>query len=155
MSTRFVDSTDWEVEDENLEESEEDWFDKPHESFAWKVDDPSEHWRNVAVKSYRAEIHSWNELRDLFLELAEEWRNATLVQSSLERMVLHPAYQRIIGMGSQAIPFILEDLERQTDHWFWALNAITGEDLGRGSITIQEAAQSWLEWGREQGFLSH
>ena len=36
-------------------------------------------------------------------------------------------YQQIIGLGSCAVPLILAELRRETDHWSWALEAITGE----------------------------
>jgi hypothetical protein len=68
-------------------------------------------------------------------------------------MVLHPAYQRIIGMGTAAVPFLLCELERRPDHWFWALTAITGADPvkpeHRGKL--REMANAWLKWGKEQG----
>ena len=41
---------------------------------------------------------------------------------------MSPSYQRIIGLGSAVVPLLLRELERQPDHWFWALKAITGAD---------------------------
>ena len=38
------------------------------------------------------------------------------------------AYQQIIGMGAEALPFIFRELQKEPDHWFWALHAITGEN---------------------------
>jgi hypothetical protein len=64
---------------------------------------------------------------------------------------MHPAYQQIIGMGVDALPLILRELEREPDHWFWALEAITGEnpvpptDRGR----LNEMARAWLRWASE------
>ena len=71
-------------------------------------------------------------------------------------MVMHSAYQRIIGMGSTAIPLILEELRHESDHWFWALRAITGEnpveegDQGR----VSHMRQAWLDWGTDKGYIS-
>jgi hypothetical protein len=31
-------------------------------------------------------------------------------------------------MGEPAVPLILEDLQREPDQWFWALEAITEEN---------------------------
>ena len=67
--------------------------------------------------------------------------------------MLHPAYQRIIGMGWAVVPLLLNELQRQPDHWFWALQAITGEEPARGTETLQAAAEAWLNWGREPGLL--
>jgi hypothetical protein len=89
----------------------------------------------------------------LFQQLAERWRSETEYISSLSKMVLHPAYQRIIGLGKPAVPLILSELQKQVDHWLWALHAITGESPAPPNATFREAAQAWLDWGREKGYL--
>jgi hypothetical protein len=68
------------------------------------------------------------ELERTFFDLANRWRNETALLSSVTKIAMHPAYQRIIGMGPAALPLLLRELEQQPDHWFWALTAITGED---------------------------
>lgn len=88
-----------------------------------------------------------------FYSLVEAWRQDVRFTSSLTEMILHPAYQRIIGMGFTAVPFLLHELGRKPDHWFWALHAITGadpvtpEDRGK----LKKMAEAWLKWGKEQG----
>ncbi|MBD2355867.1 hypothetical protein H6G41_14780 [Tolypothrix sp. FACHB-123] len=94
------------------------------------------------------------ELEITFLELAEQWRQETGMLSAIAKISMHPAYQRIIGMGQPVVPLILRELERQPDHWFWALNAITGanpvkpEQRGR----IKQMAQAWIDWGKTNGY---
>lgn len=88
-----------------------------------------------------------------FYSLAETWRRECAHLSSLREMVLHPAYQQIIGMGKEVLPFLLRELERKPDHWDWALRAITGENpvppehCGR----LADIARDWLEWARQKG----
>ena len=88
-----------------------------------------------------------------FYSLAEAWRRDVRLTSSFTEMILHPAYQRIIGMGFETLPFLLRELERKPDHWFWALTAITGvdpvppEDRGK----LRKMVEAWLRWGKEQG----
>jgi hypothetical protein len=86
--------------------------------------------------------------------LLRDWREHTSASSSLTEMCVHPAYQRIIGMGPRALPLIFRELENQPDHLFWALKAITGADpvppAQRGKL--KEMAQSWLTWGKQQGY---
>jgi hypothetical protein len=96
--------------------------------------------------------------RDLaarFLDLANRWSRETAGQSSVSRMVMHPAYQEVIGLGPSAIPLILEAMQKQPAHWFWALRAITGEDpvplAHRGSVRAM--TQDWLAWGRDRGLV--
>lgn len=99
--------------------------------------------------------YSDSEAERFFDELVEEWREGTKFSSSLTDMVLHSAYQRVIGMGPEAVPMILRELQSRPAHWFWALSAITGEnpvnpeDAGR----LKKMTESWLEWGRQRGYL--
>lgn len=88
-----------------------------------------------------------------FVRLRDEWKRQRAHESSTVRMVMHPAYQTIIGMGMEAVPFLLRELETDVDAWFWALRAITEEDPvpeeARGDG--QAMAQAWLRWAREKG----
>ena len=93
------------------------------------------------------------ELERLFSDLAQRWRRETAAHSVLQKKVLHPAYQRIIGLGPVVIPLILRELQREPSHWFWALNAITGEDPVPIGSTFEQAADAWLKWGRARGYL--
>lgn len=43
-------------------------------------------------------------------------------------MAMLPSCQRIIGMGPVVVPLILEELRREPDHWFWALEMLTEDD---------------------------
>ena len=89
-----------------------------------------------------------------FRELAQQWKEATAFMSSTTDMVMHPAYQQIIGMGPEVLPLILAELRRQPGQWFWALKAITGEDpvspADRGKV--RRMAQVWLEWAERRGY---
>jgi len=91
-----------------------------------------------------------------FRDLAMSWRKECTYLSSVREMVLHPAYQQIIGMGKSALPFIFRELETHPDHWFWALWAITGEDPvppeDKGKIQVM--THHWLCWARRRGYYS-
>lgn len=88
-----------------------------------------------------------------FQHLANVWREECAHLSSVREMVLHPAYQQIVGMGPPALPFIFAELELKPDHWFWALRAITREDPvpaeHRGNVG--KMARDWLEWAKRKG----
>lgn len=90
-----------------------------------------------------------------FHTLAERWRAETEFASSPSTLFMNAAYQQIIGMGRDVLPFILEDLAETRSHWFWALRAITGVDpvdpQDRGHVG--RMANQWLEWGHAQGLL--
>lgn len=61
--------------------------------------------------------------KDLFEELKADWKNKTQYMSNTAQMATVWPYQQIIGMGRPVLPLILAELERETDHWFWALEA--------------------------------
>jgi type I restriction enzyme M protein len=92
-------------------------------------------------------------LNEQFMELAESWREDTAMLSVLKQKVSHPAYQKIIGMGKQALPFIFRELEQKSEHWIFALQAITGENVGKQKNNFKEAVTAWLEWGKEKNYL--
>lgn len=96
------------------------------------------------------------QLAALFHELATKWRQETAFLSSTTEIATHPAYQRIIGFGPQAIPLILAELRKKPEPWFWALTAITGEDpvATDDQGKIQAMAKAWLDWGHENGWLA-
>ncbi|TFE66684.1 hypothetical protein A7K73_10150 [Candidatus Methylacidiphilum fumarolicum] len=83
-----------------------------------------------------------------FLALADRWSEECRHLSSIRDMVLHPAYQQIIGMGPSMLLYILDELERHPDHWFWALRAITGGNSIRSDNQgrVREMTLDWLEW---------
>lgn len=96
------------------------------------------------------------DLVERFSRLTTEWKSQSRYLSNTAQMAMLAPYQRIIGMGNVAVPLILRELEREPDQWFWALEAITGENpvppasAGR----MREMSDAWIEWGKERGFLA-
>src|SRR5437870_323143 len=66
--------------------------------------------------------------------------------SFVQQRAMHPAYQRIIGMGWVAVPYILQELARRPDHWEWALQSITGEEPARDAQHFQAAVEASCSW---------
>ena len=92
-------------------------------------------------------------LETKFQSLVAEWKGDTRYEPSLVQMILHPAYQQIVGLGPKVLPLLFRELQDDPDHWFWALQAITGEDVGRRATTVGDATERWLKWGRKHGYL--
>jgi hypothetical protein len=89
-----------------------------------------------------------------FENLVKVWKKATQHYSFLRQKIVHPAYLRIVGMGEKAIPLILEELKKHPSaSWFPALEAISGNDAAPAAKSIDEAIQSWLNWGKQQSYL--
>ena len=86
--------------------------------------------------------------RDEFNRLVAEWKAGRRRGADVAQMTAHPAYRQIIGLGEQAIPLILEELDRQPDHWFPALHELTGTSPvpaeSRGNIAQNETGLAGL-----------
>ena len=93
-----------------------------------------------------------------FKRLARVWKSETELISKVSKRIIHPAYQKIIGMGDATVPWILMDLaENGPNDWFWALTAITDKnpitkEMAGNMIAMTEA---WLAWGKNAGYLKN
>ena len=93
-----------------------------------------------------------HEVRERFDTLTQEWEREAFHVASPTQAAMHPAYQRIIGLGLQAVPLLLDSLRSTKRSWFWALAAITHENPAQGLESASEATSAWLAWGQEQGY---
>jgi hypothetical protein len=110
---------------------------------------------HMSLPHHTASIRSTEDVRERFQRLAGEWKEQSRYLSNSAQMAILSPYQRIIGMGLPVVPMILEELQREPDQWFWALESITA-----GNPVPPEAAgvvrlmvEAWLDWGKQHGFL--
>jgi len=92
-------------------------------------------------------------LRLRFDQLVRAWKQDTRYSSSLSKIVMHPSYQAIIGMGPAVLPLIFAELQHSGGHWFWALHAITQAHPAHEGDTYDAAVRAWLAWGRARGYV--
>lgn len=96
-----------------------------------------------------------DQLANEFHCLAAEWKAKARLLSNTRQMAMLEPYQRIIGLGRPVVPLILADLQREFAFWFWALEAITGEDPippdAGGQVRVM--AEAWLDWGRRNQLI--
>lgn len=90
-----------------------------------------------------------------FYNLAEKWKEETLITSSVNEIESNPSYLDIIKMGKKVLPYIFQDLKSDHAFWFHALEEITGcnpiEYNHRGYIDLM--AEDWLKWGEAHGYI--
>lgn len=111
----------------------------------------NEQWREIAEYVTNAQkIRSITRTMAVFNSSLAQWKQDTAFTSSLTEMLLHPSYQRIIGLGPDVVPFILMELKDNGGHWFWALAALSGENPVKpehqGKPRLMKEA--WLAWGQ-------
>ena len=91
----------------------------------------------------------------IFADCLAKWKADTQFTSSATEIVLHPSYQRIIGLGPEVLPFIFCELQKDGAHWYSALTSLTGanpvrsEDKGR----VKKMKEAWLAWAADNGYL--
>lgn len=88
-------------------------------------------------------------LEAVFRNLCHEWWNDTRLISNVNQKIQHPAYLAIIGLGPDALPLLLAELDERPAQWFWALRSIARTDPAEGLDTFDGARRAWLDWGRE------
>ena len=112
------------------------------------------HVRGLGYGQYADEIDVEPADRERFTELADLWENETVFLSNPDRIAEHRAHREIVSMGESAVPLILQRMQVQGGHWFYALRAITGANPvkpdDRGKVTVMQ--ESWLEWGKANGY---
>lgn len=116
------------------------------------LDNISTNWRKIIEPEAFAKK---TELEKTFYQLVDQWKTETRGISSTEKLSMHSAYQQIIGMGSEVIPMLLRELEKNSGRWFWALKSITREDpvLPEQRGKTKEMIEAWLNWGRKKGYI--
>ena len=92
----------------------------------------------------------------VFAHLRDAWRKERGPTSWVEEMIVCPSYVQIIDMGQVAVPLIIEQLRREgdnPDHWYVALETLTGENPVPESAygDTVKIARAWLEWAKEKG----
>lgn len=94
-------------------------------------------------------------LYEKFKRLLNEWQEESIVMSSITEMVMLPSYQAIIGMGPAVVPLILTELKQDPDYFFWALEAITGDNpvLPEDEGNLDRMTNAWIKWGQDNGII--
>jgi hypothetical protein len=103
-----------------------------------------------------SKVKKWSK----FQSLVKQWRLERGATSSITVMSGLTSYQKIIGMGDDAVPMILSQLKSEgdePDQWFWALKMITDLDPvrpeDRGNFVAM--AQAWLAWGESEEYARY
>ena len=143
------------------------WDEAVADAMGWNADELAHlrellnnepHVRGLGYNQYADELDDDYTVPSLdqetFERLADEWERNRPRGVDIAQMTRHPAYQRIIAIGTPAVPWLLQRLATKPDHWFVALSAITGarpvppESRGR----VKEMTKAWLDWGLQQGY---
>jgi hypothetical protein len=87
-----------------------------------------------------------------FYRLAAIWKVATFHISNISEKCSHPAYEQIMAIGPDALPFIFHELAREPDDWFVALRRLTGVNPVplQSHGNLNETTKAWLNWAADE-----
>ena len=85
--------------------------------------------------------------RTLFNYYYKAWQQQTKFLSSVSRIRQNQAFRKIVDMGGNAVPYILEEIERQPSTLVWALNEIFHKKIGQQN-TVTEACRLWINMNK-------
>lgn len=101
-------------------------------------------------RCYLRDIYQ-NTLREYFESLKNIWLEETKYSSNVYLTINHPAHLALMQLGDQILPFLFEDLQNNSNHWFLTLNKITGinpiSNAHVGNIDLMK--NDWLQWAHE------
>jgi hypothetical protein len=100
-------------------------------------------------------VDKTSKLEKEFNELSGTWYRETRMLSFARQKALHPCYQKIIGMGKDALPFIFRELQNGKGDWMWAIESIArlpDNPVPKGA-TYKDAVNVWLQWARANGYI--
>lgn len=91
------------------------------------------------------------EIAPVFIRLADEWERDTQFTSSLTEWLIHPAFRRILALGPNALPLLLQRFRSDPIRWFWALEPVAGENPAEGIEDLDQVVDTWLSWAESRG----
>lgn len=94
-------------------------------------------------------------IAEQFQLLARDWSSDTAHLSNLGEAAEHHSHQKIVELGEEVIPLILEDYKKGERWWAITLEQITGINLTTEEIAgrYDEIRDVWLNWGVENGYI--
>lgn len=89
-----------------------------------------------------------------FLQLKDKWKSETQYFSSSSSIFENSAYKEIINLGGKTIPWIIRELKKTDDHWFYALKKITGKNPvnPKNFGIISRMKEDWIQWAQKNNF---
>lgn len=91
-------------------------------------------------------VEDTDRMRQRFEESYQRWKRESWMFSSPRALTSHPDFRTIVEMGRDAVPYILDKLEKEPSPLVWALNRIYDRSISEGKyLSIPQLAQKWLQ----------
>lgn len=89
------------------------------------------------------DVSLYNSFR--FQNHLKKWREKTLFLSSTKSIVENTDFQAIVAMGHIAVPYIIQEIDKEPSTLVWALNFIFNRKISDSpDLTIPKACKLWV-----------
>lgn len=78
----------------------------------------------------------------------QKWNDETMILSKAKTIIDNDNFKKIVSYGTEIVPIILEELSERPSNLVWALNHILNGKVSKKGVTISEASNAWVKWGR-------
>lgn len=91
-----------------------------------------------------------------FIKLRDQWKDETKFISSGTKLFSNKAYQDIIKIGEKSIPWLLREIQKNNDHWYFALSELTGANPIKDEHAgmLDDMRDDWLKWAAEKNYAT-
>ena len=91
-----------------------------------------------------------------FETLKNKWEENTQYHSSMSEIVEDGNYKKIIQLGNDVVPMILNEMRVSPNHWFYALYEITKATpiIPEHYGDITKMTSDWINWGKKNNYIS-
>jgi hypothetical protein len=100
------------------------------------------------VENQQQPVVTINSIEASFNQFYEEWNKEIKYQSSTDVMLESDYFKKIVALGKEVVPYIIEILKKTPSFLIIALLQITGENPVKPAHCgkIKEMTRDWMEW---------
>ena len=101
---------------------------------------------NRFMQQTNENIYSELTLKAQFFNRVAAWKRNTKFMSFADQIVADENFKAIVAMGIIAVPYIIEEIEREPSPLVWSLNVILNKTISSNpNTTIEQACKLWVK----------
>jgi hypothetical protein len=98
------------------------------------------------IKGTNENIYSGIILKHNFDEYLAKWEKNTMFYSFSNQIIKDPYFRKIVLMGENVVPLIVDEIRNKPSTLVWALNIIYNTKISnKPETTIEEACKLWVK----------
>lgn len=85
--------------------------------------------------------------------LLKKWQKETMFLSDVNKIRQNENYKKIVALGVNAVPSILNELSVSPSKLVWGLNEILDFKISKEPLSVNDACRLWVNWGINSGLI--